>query len=108
MRTHALLLTSFATIVLLTATGSSQQMVPRGEWRWHSGDSGSTKYSPLDQIRSDNVSRLHIAWRRPAVDRTLVSKIPNFSFSNNFRATPLMIDNVLYSPNGKEKRGQIL
>ena len=26
-----------------------------GEWRRHSGDSGSTKYSPLDQITADNV-----------------------------------------------------
>ena len=39
-----------------------------GEWRWHGGDPGSTKYAPLDQINKDNVSTLRIAWRRPAVD----------------------------------------
>ena len=72
----------------------------RGEWRWHGGDPGSTKYSPLDQINKDNVSQLHIAWRRPAVDASLAGGAPNFSYSHDFRATPVMIDGVLYGSNG--------
>jgi quinoprotein glucose dehydrogenase len=46
------------------------------------------------------VSRLTVAWRRPAVDPQLMKLDPALKFSNNFRATPLMIDGVLYSPNG--------
>ena len=52
------------------------------------------------RINKDNVSRLRIAWRRPAVDPSISSKVPDFSYSGNFRATPLMIGGVLYSPNG--------
>jgi quinoprotein glucose dehydrogenase len=71
-----------------------------GEWTRYGGDSGSTKYAPLDQIDRENVSRLRVAWRRPAVDASIAAKAPNFSYSNNFRATPLMIGGVLYSPDG--------
>ena len=46
------------------------------------------------------MGRLQIAWRRPAVDVSLVKRKPDFSFSRDFRATPLMIDGTLYSPNG--------
>jgi quinoprotein glucose dehydrogenase len=71
-----------------------------GEWRSHGGDPGSTKYAPLDQIDKDNVSRLRIAWRRPAVDPSLAGGAADFSYSHDFRATPLMIDGVLYGSNG--------
>ena len=78
----------------------AQQGAGRGEWRSHGGDLGSTKYAPLDQITKANVSRLSIAWRRPAVDPSLTGYAPDFSYSHDFRATPLMIDGVLYSSNG--------
>ncbi len=71
-----------------------------GEWRSHGGDPASTKYAPLDQITKSNVSQLRIAWRRPAVDPSLIRDIPNFSFSRDFRATPLMVDGLLYGSNG--------
>jgi quinoprotein glucose dehydrogenase len=87
-------------IVLATAFGAAQQGTRGGEWTRYGGDSGSTKYAPLDQINKGNVSQLRVAWRRPAVDASISSRVPDFSYSNNFRATPLMIDGVLYSPNG--------
>jgi len=71
-----------------------------GQWRNYSGDLGGTKYSPLSQIDKSNVSRLRIAWRRPAVDASLTARDPKLSYSRNFRATPLMVNGVLYSPNG--------
>ncbi|MBI3047929.1 MAG: pyrroloquinoline quinone-dependent dehydrogenase [Acidobacteria bacterium] len=70
------------------------------EWRSYSGDSGSTKYAAVDQINPSNVAKLRIAWRRPAVDPSLVKLDPTLTFSRNFRATPLMIGGVLYAPNG--------
>ena len=54
--------------IAVTAVPAAQRGARSGEWRWHSGDLGSTKYAALDQINKDNVSRLRIAWRRPAVD----------------------------------------
>ena len=100
MRRLVVASTALALVIFATAPGSAQQGARDGEWRWHSGDLGSTKYSPLTQITRENVARLRVAWRRPAVDRSLSGKAPNFSFSHDFRATPLMIDDVLYSPNG--------
>ena len=96
-RTH---LWASLAVVAATAAPAAQRGARGGEWRWHSGDLGSTKYAALDQISKDNVSRLRIAWRRPAVDPGLVANAPAFAFSHDFRATPLMIDGVLYSSNG--------
>ena len=79
---------------------AAQRGTTNGEWRSYSGDSGSTKYAPLDQITKDNVAQLRIAWRRPGVDASLLARDPSLTFSPNFRATPLMVDGVLYSPNG--------
>lgn len=100
MHTRVSVLAGVAIIGLATAIGIAQQGAAGGEWRWYSGDLGSTKYAPLDQINKDNVARLQIAWRRPAVDGSLVKRKPDLSFSRDFRATPLMINGVLYSPNG--------
>ncbi|MQA30856.1 MAG: PQQ-binding-like beta-propeller repeat protein [Luteitalea sp.] len=79
---------------------TAQQGTKNGEWRGYSGDAGSTKFAPLDQITKENVASLRIVWQRPAVDPTLMSRNPKLGFSNNFRASPLMVDGVLYSPNG--------
>jgi quinoprotein glucose dehydrogenase len=88
-------------VVLASALPGAQQGSPKnGEWTRYSADSGSIKYAPLDQINKDNVGRLRVAWRRPAVDASLSSKNPEFSYSTNFRSTPLMIDGVLYASNG--------
>jgi quinoprotein glucose dehydrogenase len=84
-------------VMLLSATmGSAQQGSSGGEWRYHSGDLGSTKYSPLSQIDKTNVSRLSIAWRRPALDASLPKPA---NYSHDFHSTPLMIDGVLYASN---------
>jgi quinoprotein glucose dehydrogenase len=71
-----------------------------GEWRDYGGDKGYTKYSPLDQITRDNVGRLRIAWRRPAVAGELRAQNPSLNVANNLRSTPLMIGGVLYASNG--------
>ena len=47
-----------------------------GEWRRHSGDTGSTKYSPLDQITADNVGDLEPLWHWKSVDSHLVHSTP--------------------------------
>ena len=79
---------------------AAQQGTRSGEWRSYNGDAGSTKYAPLDQINKDNVAKVQLLWRRPAVDASLVQRDPKLRFSSNFRASPLMVGGVLYSPNG--------
>jgi quinoprotein glucose dehydrogenase len=87
-------------LIAIAADPAAQRGARGGEWRSHSGDRGSTKYAALDQIGKDNVSRLRIAWRRPAVDPGLVVNERTFGFSHDFRATPLLVDGVLYGSNG--------
>ncbi len=89
----------FATFTLI-ATGVAIASAQNTEWRNYSGDPGSTKYAAIDQIDASNVATLRIAWRRPAVDPQLRALDPALMSPNNFRATPLMVGGVLYSPNG--------
>ena len=86
-------------ILLSTAFGTTQQGAPGGSWSRVGGDQGVTRYAPLDQITKNNVAQLRIAWRRPAVDVSLASKLPNLTVGS-LRASPVMVDGVLYSPNG--------
>jgi glucose dehydrogenase/alkylhydroperoxidase family enzyme len=71
----------------------SPQSASRGEWTTWGGDAGFTRYSPLDQITRENVGTLEVAWRWKS--------LPQGSRPDaNLKATPLMIDGVLYTPTG--------
>ena len=59
------------------------------EWRYYGGDAASQRYSSLDIINRDNVSKLEIAWRWKANN---FGPRPEF----NYRTTPLMVDRTLY------------
>jgi quinoprotein glucose dehydrogenase len=65
------------------------------EWLSYGGDKASSKYSPLDQIRGGNFSRLQVAWtwRSPEEDITKANK--NLK-TWVWESTPLMVDGVLY------------
>jgi len=74
-------------------------LVPRGgwgqEWRSYGGDSGGTRFSPLQQINRQNVSTLKRAWtyhtgevnRQNETDRHQVAP---------FETTPIVVDGILY------------
>ena len=85
-------------IVLCASVGTmwGQSGAANGEWPYYGGDSGNTKYSPLDQINRDNFSDLEIAWRW---------KTDNFGPrpDYNLRATPILIDGVLYITAGSRR-----
>ncbi len=116
---------AFIFILALQVSPSwAQSGAPKnGEWRTYGGDLGSTKYSPLDQINASNFRRLQIRWRWTAADGVLSVTTPDggewtagsqliFDELNrrdpkrwregappsiaNFKATPLMVDGVLY------------
>jgi quinoprotein glucose dehydrogenase len=87
-------------LLILGATIEAQRGPAGGQWPYHSGDKGSTKYSPLDQITKQNVNRLRFAWRRPAVAEEFRAQHRDLKVPNLFRSTPLMIDGVLYASNG--------
>src|SRR3954469_7499401 len=86
-------------ILLGTAFGAAQQGARAGSWPRVGGDQGVTRYAPLDQITRNNVAQLRIAWRRPTVDVSISSRLPSATFGS-LRSSPVMVDGVLYSPNG--------
>ncbi len=98
----ALMVTTLATAgaaVLYGPIGvSGQAPAPRAseEWRHYSGDGGSQKYSPLDQITRENVSRLQIAWRWSSPDNPVVKANPQ-ARPGGYQDTPLMANGVLYT-----------
>jgi quinoprotein glucose dehydrogenase len=61
----------------------------QADWRYYGGNAASQRYSPLDIINKDNVKDLTVAWRWKAAN---FGPRPEF----NYRATPLMVDGVLY------------
>lgn len=74
----------------------AQERRADGEWPVYGGDLASTRYSPLDQIDASNVADLRIAWRWSAAN---FGPGPEF----NYRATPLMVDGVLYVTAGMRR-----
>ena len=70
--------------------------IPDAEWLHHRGDAGSLNYSPLNQIRADNISKLRVAWRW---------RSDNFgpAIHPNLEATPLMARGVLYTTAGSSR-----
>jgi quinoprotein glucose dehydrogenase len=63
----------------------------KGEWPYWGGDPQSTRYTPLNQINKTNLDKLEIAWRWTADGSGDAS-------AANYKATPLMVDGVLYVP----------
>ncbi|MDA0205295.1 MAG: pyrroloquinoline quinone-dependent dehydrogenase [Acidobacteria bacterium] len=80
----------------MSAPIAAQQGAKDGEWRFYGGGPGTTKYSPLDQINEENVAELEIVWRW---------KSDNFGPrpDNNWQATPVMADGVLYTTAGMRR-----
>jgi quinoprotein glucose dehydrogenase len=80
--------------MILPAAGQSG--AKNGEWPSYGGDTGSTRYSPLDQINASNFSKLEVAWR---------FKTDNLGPrpEANLESTPLMVKGVLYSVAGTRR-----
>ncbi len=87
-----------ATLVALVpaASAAGQQGATDGQWRTYGGDTGSTRYAPLDQIDGDNFNDLEVAWRFATAN---LGPGPDF----NYQATPLMVDGVLYATAGSRR-----
>ena len=67
------------------------------DWRYFGGDKAFTRYSPADQITRDNVKNLRVVWRRPATNASLKEAFPQLRVNAYLRATPIMIDGMLYT-----------
>src|SRR5262245_52971531 len=86
--------TQFGGLMLVaSALLCAQTGAKNGEWRSYGGDTGNTRYSPLDQINAGNFSKLEVAWRFRTDN---LGARPEY----NLEATPLMANGILYSTAG--------
>ena len=81
--------------VLHAASAVAQHGAPDGEWPSYGGDDGSTKYAALDQIDAGNVDTLRVAWQWESSDTAVITAKRELGPAG-FKATPLMVDGVLY------------
>src|ERR671920_644103 len=96
----AKLLPAALTLVAVSAAVAvvaSQAPRPSAVWRYYGGNKGFTRYSALDHINRDNVKSLRIAWRRAALNDKMIAAFPDTRPNSYLRATPIMIDGVLYT-----------
>jgi quinoprotein glucose dehydrogenase len=82
-------MTRFTVTVLLVmlAAPATAQPAP-GEWTAYGRDGGGSRFSPLTQIDTQNVSRLEVAWVHRTGDL--------LADRGRFQSTPLMVDGRLY------------
>ena len=86
--------------ILLFGPAQAQYGTLSGDWPSYGGDTGSTKYSPLDQINAQNFQELEVAWTWTSIDGDLdleaIQKINEAVRINNFQGTPLKVGDKLF------------
>src|SRR5262249_9348410 len=87
---------SVIALLCLSPALSAQSGAKNGEWRSYAGDTGSTRYSPLDQINATNFNKLEVAWR---FKTDSLGPRPEYQYEG----TPLMIGGVLYGTGGSRR-----
>ena len=95
-RMVSLLRIAILAVTVLSAAPSAQQGAKNGEWRAWAGDTGATRYAPLDQINASNFNQLEVAWRFKTDN---LGPRPDF----NLQTTPLMVNGVLYFTAGSHR-----
>lgn len=83
-------------LMLVVPPAGAQHGAQNGEWHYYGGDSGTTKYSALDQINESNVKNLEIKWQWKSDN---FGKLPD----HNWEVTPLMVGGVLYFTAGTRR-----
>ena len=86
--------------ILLFGPAQAQYGTLSGDWPSYGGDTGSTKYSPLDQINAQNFQELEVAWTWTSIDGGLdleaIQQINEAVRINNFQGTPLKVGDKLF------------
>ena len=74
----------------------AQMGAQKGEWRSYGGDTGNTRYSPLDQINAANFNKLEEAWHFRTEN---LGPRPEY----NLEGTPLMANGIVYATAGTRR-----
>jgi quinoprotein glucose dehydrogenase len=86
----------FAAVCLMAATSplaAGEAPGTVGNWPAYAGDAGGSRYSPLDQINTTNVSELKPAWEIHTGD---VSDGTDGRSKSEFETTPIVIAGTMY------------
>ena len=70
------------------------------EWRAYGGSNASLKYSALDQINGDTVTRLDVVWRQSATPMEVRQGRADAPVPFNYQNTPIMVGRRLYMSTG--------
>ena len=88
-----------AALALVAAATHVQSPAALEEWAFYGHDPGGTRYSPLADITSANVSQLTVAWTFHTGDA--VDGPGNRR--SGFEATPILVDGLLYVTTGRNR-----
>ena len=77
---------------VVNATPALGGNVPAGEWHQYGRTPYGQRYSPLDQINTDNVGTLKVAWQYQTGD----VKLPDDVGETTYQVTPLKVGDTLY------------
>jgi quinoprotein glucose dehydrogenase len=81
----------------LAALAAQQRPVPQPspqvEWLHYGGDQGGTRFSPLADVKPENLQKLRAAWQWKHWETPLKD---HGTTPGQFEATPLMVDGTLY------------
>src|SRR6516165_4347697 len=96
-----LLLAASVLLVLPAMLGTAQKPAgrsPDGDWPMFNRDLAGTRFSPLTQINTSNVTKLKQAWTyklRPHNGKALTGQSPSELFQE---VTPIVVNDVMYLP----------
>lgn len=99
MHARHVVLVSILLVGAACGTGNSSRSPGMGagqDWRAYLGDAGSTHYSTLTQITTDNVAQLKVAWTFDAAG-TPVDGDPSSQARGDFQTNNLIVDGVLFT-----------
>ena len=89
-QTHLALL---LTLLLAVGAFAQNKTTVNNEWPAYGRDGGGSRYSPLGEIKRENVKSLKIAWTY----RTGAADVKGRAARNAaFEATPILVDGTLY------------
>ena len=93
---HGLGLALVLTVALPALISAQERNNPYGEWRYQSADAWGTRFSPVDQIDTENFGDLEVAW---------IWRADNFGpeLEDQFKATPQYINGTLYTVAGHRR-----
>jgi len=86
-------LLALAALLACDASPPPRSGGPAAGWPVYASDPGGSRYSPLDEIRPENVRHLEVIWEYHTGD--LASEVPP-SRNHSFQATPILVGDALY------------